>query len=261
MLATLKAENQGVGSASEGYGSVNDGLDRFQSLAVSDATTTRGQRTSGRVTVLLAEERNIVREGIGALLGPAAGIAVVGQAADSSQMFELAARLRPDFVIMAVRMALRLGLETVRGVLHSRCGSGLLVLLPHRDCPLIGHIGVAGVAGYLTEEDSAERMANAIRELPRCNEIASPAASWRETTRFSSGEGTAAAGKEITRLTARECEALQLIAEGNANKQIAGKLSISIKTVEKHRQNLMDKLGIHETATLTRYALFSGIVQ
>jgi DNA-binding NarL/FixJ family response regulator len=215
-----------------------------------------GRRPAECVTLLLAEERTMVRQGIDALLRPAPGIAVVGHAADSGQMFELAAKLRPDCVIVAVRMALRLGLETVRGVLQSRCGSSLLVLLPRRDCPLIGHVSVAGAAGYVTEEDSAERVAHAIRGLRRAGDDARVPAGCCAPPRFSSAPG----GREITRLTARECEALQLIAEGNANKQIAGKLRISIKTVEKHRQNLMDKLGIHETATLTRYALLTGIV-
>jgi DNA-binding NarL/FixJ family response regulator len=215
-------------------------------------------RLAKGITVLLAEERMIVRQGLDALLAPKKDITVIGQAADCQRVFELADELRPDVVIIALGMALRNGLESLRRILESRCGAGVIVLLPHHGHDaLAAHVAAAGAAGCLTEQTSAQLLATAVRKVHATNQsvrqgvpgLAEPAASRRG----------AAAVKDRTHLTAREREVLQLIAEGNANKQTASKLCISIKTVEKHRQHLMDKLNLHETASLTRYAVYAGI--
>ncbi|MDP3070748.1 MAG: response regulator transcription factor [Opitutaceae bacterium] len=208
----------------------------------------------------MAEERAAVRQAFCANCSADEGVAVVGQAADSSHVLGSVERLRPDVVVMAMRMALRLGLETLRRTLKARWGADLLVLLPNRECPFVTHVAAAGAAGYVSERDPSGLMVAAIRQV-HGNHDGCPCGFGRpQGTPRPSINRDPAGGKETTHLTARERETLRLIAEGNANKQIAAKFGLSIKTIEKHRQNLMDKLGIHETATLTRYALYTGIV-
>jgi len=209
---------------------------------------------------MLVEERTLIRQGINALLGGMDDIAVIGQVADCHQAYALAEKLRPDVVIIALSLALRNGLESLRRTFETEYGSRVLVLIPHHHNELlVEHIGSSGVAGCLTEQAGAQLLATAIREVHEKNSF------------FDHGEGSsvspfsasrtrcAGSDKNRTRLTSRELEVLQLIAEGNANKQTASKLGISIKTVEKHRQQMMTKLGIHETATLTRFAVYAGI--
>ncbi len=201
------------------------------------------------VTVLLADDRSNLRQAFGTYFRPDDGIAVIGDAADDGDVLGKAEKLRPHVVVIAMRMALRIGLETLGRMLKTRCGSELIVLLPHRECPFVNHVTVAGAAGYLTEQDTSELMAAVIRKV-RGKSKANPRG-------FSRHAGTVPT-KDATSLTTREQEVLKMIAEGRTNKAIAADICISIKTVEKHRQHVMDKLGIHETATLTRYALYAG---
>ena len=220
-----------------------------------------GHRCAHRapVTVLLADEAQIADPSVAAF-APEDDIAVIGRTPDCDHVFELAARLRPHVVIITVRMALRMGLESTRLVLHAKCGARLLVLVPQCDSAFVRHVVAAGASGYLTGRNSYPRLAKAIRDAclkkqPVCGAIAVS----DESHGPSHGRDPPIKGN--TELTVREREALQLIAQGHANKQIADKMCISIKTVEKHRQHLMDKLDIHETATLTRYAIYAGIAE
>ncbi len=217
-------------------------------------------RLGKSITVLLAEERTIVRQGIDALLAVKEDITVVGQATDFRQAFALAEKLRPDVVIIAISMALRTGLEALRRIFETRYGSRLLVLVPHNgNNSFAAHVAASGAAGCLTEQAGSQLLATAVREVHGRNQFFGPGGGRPAESQPPARQRGAAPEKAITRLTSRECEVLQLIAEGNANKQTASRLSISVKTVEKHRQHLMDKLGIHETATLTRYAVYAGI--
>lgn len=203
----------------------------------------------GAVTVLLADERADIRESFAAHFPPEDGIRLVGEATKSGEVLGLVERLRPHVVVIAMRMAVRLGVETVRHILRMRWSSEVLILLPNRGCPFVRHFAVAGASGYLTQEDTADVVAEKIRQAR-----AKPQA----TDRLQSSKFTSAT--ETMRLTSREEETLRMIAEGCTNKGMASEMGISIKTIEKHRQHLMDKLGIHETATLTRYALYVGLV-
>ncbi|MBL9187860.1 MAG: response regulator transcription factor [Opitutaceae bacterium] len=232
-----------------------------KSRATSFDHVVRSKCQGDPVTVLLAEERATVRRAFCANFRPADGIVVVGQADDSSQVLGSVERLQPDVVVIAVKMALRLGLETLSRTLKARWGSDLVVLLPNRESPFVMHVAASGAAGYLSEQDSAGQMTATICQAHdhadgrRCG-----VGRLQGTSRLFLTDDPAC-GKETMHLSTREREVLHWVAEGNANKQIAARLSLSIKTIEKHRQNLMDKLGIHETATLTRYALYAGIVQ
>jgi DNA-binding NarL/FixJ family response regulator len=189
-------------------------------------------------------------------------IHMVGATSHYHKMTALAAELQPDVVIISFNLAMKTGLELVRRNLSQICGARLLVLTPHTDHAFGEHIAASGAAGFIHDQTCAELLAAAVREVHENKENFFP----RGFTRHASVEyqplhGQTPCDKNTTDLTAREREVLQHIAAGNANKQTASKLGISIKTVEKHRQRLMDKLHIHETATLTRYALYAGIAR
>ena len=218
-------------------------------------------RLGKSIRVLLAEERTIIRQGIGTLLDSKDNIAVVGHAPDYDQVTRMAEKLRPDVVIIAFSMALRNGVEAIRRILGKLCGARMLVLVPHDDNAFGEHIAAAGAAGYLSEEASSQVLETAIREAHETNSFFPSGIGRRSHQDFPTPHRGTAREQAVAHLTTREWEVLQLIARGNANKQTATKLGISIKTVEKHRQSLMDKLRIHDTATLTRYALYAGIAR
>lgn len=221
---------------------------------------TRRMGAPAPITVLVAEERHGFGEGIAAwLLGE--DIAVVGVAPYCIGVTELAAKLRPDVVIVTFGLALRDGLEAMRRTLARLCGARLLVLTPHADHAFGEHIAAAGAAGYLPEEACSELLLSAVRAVHEKHRFFPPDFVHRADRSAATGFDRTGSEKIATNLTPREREILRLVAEGNANKQTAAKLGISIKTVEKHRQSLMDKLRIHDTATLTRYALYAGIVR
>jgi len=215
------------------------------------------------ITVLLAEDHAVVREGLRALLAAESDIVVVGEAQNGRQAVERSKALLPDVVVMDIAMPLLNGLEATRQVLKALPATKILVLSAHGDDEYVEQVIALGAVGYLVKQSSALVLAKAIREVHRGKTYFSPSILKRldgrreDSIHGASGRRT----KQDVRLTSREVEILQLIAEGKANKQTAAELGISIKTVEKHRQTLMGKLGIHDTAGLTRYALAAGIIE
>jgi DNA-binding NarL/FixJ family response regulator len=138
----------------------------------------------------------------------------------------------------------------------------VLILSAHSDDEYIRQVILLGAAGYLIKQSSADLLSKAIREVESGNTFFSPSIARRMHDLYPpSPNGRTAVKKGKTILSSREAEVLQLIAEGKANKQVAGELGISIKTVEKHRQHLMSKLDLHDTAGLTRYAIATGIIE
>jgi DNA-binding NarL/FixJ family response regulator len=169
-------------------------------------------------------------------------------------------KLRPDVVVMDIAMPLLNGLEATRQILQALPNTRILILSAHSDDAYIEHLNAVGAAGYLIKQTSSHILAKAIRELDRGNTFFGPSIAKRLHKQDPDARGKAR-GKQVAQLSSREMEVLQLIAEGQANKQIATELSISVKTVEKHRQSVMDKLRIHDTAGLTRYAISAGIIE
>jgi DNA-binding NarL/FixJ family response regulator len=137
----------------------------------------------------------------------------------------------------------------------------IIMLTAYEDDLYIQHALEAGVDGYVTKHSAAETLAKAVREVATGDKAYSPNVKRRIPQYEKSDGGRKLLRRKSDTLTARETEVLQLIAEGNANKQTADKLGISIKTVEKHRQAVMNKLHIHDTAGLTRYAISAGMVE
>ena len=214
------------------------------------------------ITVLLAEDHAIVREGLRSLLELGGGVAVVGEASNGREAVELTLKLRPAVVVMDIAMPQLNGFEATRQILLAAPATRVLVLSAHSDDEYVAHMVKVGAAGYVVKQNSGQLLVTAIREIAAGRPYFSPAILRRmkDVERLARESG-AARTKERRPLTAREAEVLQLVAEGAPNKRIAAELGISIKTVEKHRQQLMDKLGIHDTAGLTRHAIATGVIE
>jgi DNA-binding NarL/FixJ family response regulator len=215
-----------------------------------------------RITVLLAEDHAIVREGLRSLLRFEHEIEIVGEATTGREAVELARKLCPTVVIMDIAMPLLNGFEATRQILQASPGVKVLVLSAHSDDEYVAHMSAVGASGYLVKQNSGQTLVEAIKQVAAGRTYFSPSIAKRMgDAERRSRESGAARGKPLRPLTAREAEVLQLVAEGAANKQVAAELGISTKTVEKHRQQLMDKLNIHDTAGLTRYAIATGVIE
>ncbi len=213
------------------------------------------------VTILLAEDHAIVRQGLCALLNADGGFKIVGEARTGREAVELTASLRPDVIVMDIAMPVLNGLEATRQILSVDPGAKIIILSAHSDDSYIERMTAAGVMGFLEKQTSAEILTKAIHEVMRGNLCFSPSIARRLQTNRQPRDRAGMLKPRANQLTARESEVLQLVAEGSANKQVAAKLGISIKTVEKHREHLMAKLDIHDTAGLTRYAIAAGVIE
>jgi DNA-binding NarL/FixJ family response regulator len=215
-----------------------------------------------RITVLLAEDHMVVRQGLLALLKMERDIEVVGEAETGHQAVALAWKLQPAVVIMDIAMPLLNGLEATRQILKALPATRVIILSAHGDDAYVEQVISMGAAGYLLKQSSANVLSKAVREVHKGNSFFSPAIAKRLIHREQkSPTRTGQLKRQIMRLSSREMEVLQLIAEGKANKEAAAELGISVKTVEKHRDHLMQKLNIHDTAGLTRYAISTGIIE
>ena len=215
-----------------------------------------------RITVLLAEDHQIVREGFRSLLEHEHDIEVVGEAETGRQAVQLTRKLRPAVVVMDIAMPLLNGLEATRQIRKEFPETKVLILSAHSDDAYVEQVAVLGAAGFLLKQTSSHDLATAIREVQKGNTFFSPSISRRVHDRSQKPVDRAAnLRKKTNRLSSREVEVLQLIAEGKPNKQVAGELGVSFKTVDKHRQHLMNKLDIHDVAGLTRYAIAEGIIE
>ncbi|MFT3828275.1 MAG: response regulator transcription factor [Opitutaceae bacterium] len=210
----------------------------------------------------MAEDHLVVREAIGALLQASGGFLVVGQARTGGEAVALAAKLKPDLIVMDVAMPELNGCEATRRIIARDPRARVLALSAYSDDEYVLRLVAVGALGFVAKHSSGALLMKAIREVAAGKAFFSPNIARRllRSERLARDlRKTACAPGNL--LTSREEEVLQLVAEGAANKQIAARLEISIKTVEKHRQRLMTKLDIHETAGLTRYAIASGRVE
>ena len=214
-----------------------------------------------KINVLLADDHNVVRQGLRMLLDGEQDMSVVGEADNGLQTVQMARKLRPDVVVVDVAMPHLNGLEVTRRITRDLPDTRVLGLSSYSDEEYVRQLTEQGACGYLVKQTAANDLIKAIREAHKGNAFFSPSISRRflDQCRDAFTRGNPAP-KKTGRLTAREAEVLRMIAEGMANKQIAAQLGISIKTVEKHRQQVMNKLGIHDVAGLTRHAITKGIV-
>ncbi|MEO8614393.1 MAG: response regulator transcription factor [Luteolibacter sp.] len=215
-----------------------------------------------KITVLLAEDHTIVREGLHKMLELDPDLTVIGEARDGRQAVAMGTELRPDVVLMDIAMPGLNGLEATRQLVKSCPGIRILMLTAHNDDAYVEKAVEAGAAGFLLKQTSSNDVCGAIREVYKGKTLFSPSIARRLSHADPHASGhPASMHKTKALLTSREMEVLQLIVEGKANKETAAALNISIKTVEKHRSRLMEKLDIHDTASLTRYAIASGIIE
>jgi DNA-binding NarL/FixJ family response regulator len=215
-----------------------------------------------RITVLLAEDHMIVREGFRKMLELEDDFEIVGEAQDGRAAVALVKKFHPEVVLMDIAMPLLNGLEATRQVLKAVPMTKVIILSAHSDDAYVKSATDSGAMGFLLKQTSAHEVCRAIREVQKGKTFFSPAVSKRQDRLNPQSLNRAGLSKKkIVELTSREMEVLQLIAEGKANKETASELGIGIKTVEKHREHLMEKLDIHDTAGLTRYAISAGIIE
>jgi DNA-binding NarL/FixJ family response regulator len=214
-----------------------------------------------KISVLLVDDHAVVRQGLRALLEAEGDIVVVGEAENGREAVVLAKKTLPDVVLMDLAMPGLNGLEATRQIVRNLPSAKVLVLTSYGDDDYVVQLMEAGAVGYLVKQTAAADLLRAIREVHEGDRFFSPSIAKRlrqqDRAAFAAGQPSV----KTSRLTSREAEVLQLVAEGFANKQIAAELSISIKTVEKHRQQAMNKLNIHDIAGLTRYAISRGWVE
>ena len=215
-----------------------------------------------RITILLADDHMLVREGLRKILELDCDFEVVGEAEDGRQAVALVKKLRPAVVLMDIAMPLLNGLEAMRQVLKAVPATKVLILSAHSDDAYVKDATESGARGFLLKQTSSRDVCQAIREVQKGNTFFSPSIArhlhGREQKSLDRGEQFK---KKSNNLSSREMEVLQLIAEGQPNKQVAAELGVSFKTVDKHRQHLMAKLNIHDVAGLTRYAIAEGIIK
>lgn len=210
----------------------------------------------GRISVLLVDDHPVVRQGIAALLSAHEDIEVAGEAGDGREALAMARQLQPQVVLLDLSLPLLNGVQVARRLHQDLPHVRVLVLTSYGHDEYIRQALEAGARGYLLKKTAADELVKAVREVAAgrtCYSAVLAKNIARVTGAKDSRRPFSRGGKSS--LTVREGQLLQLIANGYSNKQVAKELGISVKTVEKHRQKLMNKLGIHETAGLTRYAL------
>jgi len=213
-----------------------------------------------KIAVLLCDDHTIIRQGLRLILEAEPDIEVVGEAEDGHQSVQETKRLRPDVVLLDLAMPRLNGVEAARRIKRDVPSTKVLILSSYSNDRYVRQAIEAGAVGYVIKEAVGNDLSRGIREVHMGKAFFSPLVAksllgrWREAD-------CQACPTSVARLTSRQTEILQLIAEGYGNKQMAVLLSLAIKTVENHRQRLMDKLDIHKTAGLARYAVSIGAVE
>lgn len=213
-----------------------------------------------QITVLLADDHDVVREGLAALLRDESDIRVVGLAATGIEAVELATRLHPDVVVMDIAMPALNGVDATQQIRQVSPRTRVLVLSAYSNPACIEQVFAKGATGYLVKKSSVSILAQAIRAIDKGERVTDPSIRVPTDSKpkvvFTGGPRNV---RGEVALTPRENDVLKLIAEGLINKQVAAALGISSKTSEKHRYSIMGKLGIHDTAGLTQYAVALGM--
>lgn len=212
-----------------------------------------------RVRILLADDHEVVRRGIRAIIETQPGWEVCGEATDGQVAVRKAKQLKPDLVILDIGMPRMNGLEATRQILKVVPKTEVLVLTIHNSEQLIQDVLKAGARGYLLKSDAGRDLASAVKTLLQHKPYMTSIVSDMVLEGFLSSD--IIASHVNTRLTPREREIVQLLAEGQSNKEVASTLTISPKTVETHRANIMLKLNLHSIGALVRYAIRNKIAQ
>src|SRR5262245_12464048 len=216
-----------------------------------------------KIKILIADDHNIVRQGLRTLFQSVPEFSIIGEAANGEELLHLAARHQPDLVIADLSMPALNGAEATRRLKENNPGAKVLILTIHDEGEYVSQLIRAGADGYVLKDADKDELFTAVRTI---------AAGGRffgekilkylidDFVKLSHEQGSAARSTK-PRLTKRETEILRYVAEGLSSKAIAQRLFLSVRTVDTHRANIMEKLNIHETAGLVRYAIQKGIVE
>jgi DNA-binding NarL/FixJ family response regulator len=210
--------------------------------------------------IVLVEDHTILREGLRSLLHAHGNLEVIGEAADGRSGIRLILSKKPDLVLMDLSMPKMNGFEAIREIKKTEPDIKIIALTVHNTEEYILMTLQAGADGYVLKDTTHDELIMAIRQVLSGKRFLSPSVSGKVIAGYLEGKKNAAPQTQMDTLTQREREVLKLIAEGYKNKDVANFLCISLKTVEKHRANLMRKLDLHNTSALTLYAVERGIV-
>ena len=212
------------------------------------------------VRILVADDHQVVRTGLRALLESKSGWQVCAEAANGREAVEKAGQLKPDVAVLDIGMPLLNGVEATRQIRKLSPQTEILILTMHDSELLIQEVLGAGALGYILKDDADRNLVAAVDALRRHKPYLSSRVS-ESVSNPSAPDRTAFNPSSRSRLTPREREVLQLLAEGKSNKEVAGILGISVKTAETHRANIMLKLDFHSVTELVRYAVRNKIIQ
>ena len=214
------------------------------------------------IKLLLADDHEIVREGLRALLKAYRDCEIVGEAADGRQAVALVKELKPDIVILDISMPLLNGLEATRQILKIRPQTKVLILTMHESDSLIRDILDVGARGYILKTDVGTDLVKAVESLRWNKTFFTQRVSQMVLDGYLKGDSRVSnSDSEGTRLTPRQREVVQLLAEGKSSKEVAVALDVSVKTAETHRANIMRKLNLHSVTEVVRYAIRNQITQ
>lgn len=213
--------------------------------------------------ILIADDHELARQGIRALLESHPGWEVCAEAKDGREAIDLADKLKPDLILLDIGMPVLNGLEAARKILATSPDAVILILTMHDSDQVVREVLRAGVRGYLLKSDAGRDLVAAVEALQRQRTFFTTRVSQMVLDAFLHREDRDVEKVDPSGdvLTTREREVIQLLAEGKTSKEVSVILNLSVKTAETHRTNLMRKLDLHSVADLTRYAVRNGIVQ
>jgi DNA-binding NarL/FixJ family response regulator len=209
--------------------------------------------------IFLADDHGLVRAGIRSLLGDVPGVEVVGEAGDGQEALRAMLESRPDVALIDISMPGLNGLELVARLKRELPGTGLVILSMHGTPAHVAQALRAGASGYLLKDSAVDELPVLLRAMSRGETYLSPAISRQVVEGFLERQAPATEAP-LDVLTPRQREILQLVAEGRSTKEVAQLLELSVKTVETHRAQIMDRLEIHDVAGLVRYAIRAGLI-
>lgn len=217
----------------------------------------------GTLRVLVADDHEVVRKGLRSILEEQPGWEVAGEACDGRQAVEKAKALRPDVSVVDVSMPGLNGLEATRQMLKNDAESKVLILTMHESDPLIREVLDAGARGYLLKSDASRDLVNAVEAIRLNKTYFTARVAQMVLDGYLDKKPKAASDNELpaSRLTPRQREIVQLLAEGKSSKEVAVALGLSVKTAETHRANIMRRLDCHSVSELVRYAIRNNIIQ
>ena len=214
-----------------------------------------------KVRIVLAEDHTILREGLRALLTADPNFEIIGEAADGRAAVRFVEKQIPDLILMDLSMPRMTGMDAIREIKKRYPQTKIIALTVHKTEEYLRTTLQAGADGYVLKDATHDELMMAIQSVLKGKTYLSPGVSGKVIEGYLEGKESQMPTSTLELLSQREREVLKLIAEGYKNKEIATDLCISLKTVEKHRANLMKKLDLHNAATLTAYAIEQGLVE